>query len=87
MIHVTIPLIPGDDGITLIPADRVTALLRTLAVDWMNSADVDDPAVDRQTVDSLAGVLDELADSIDVECDVECIAFTSAPEGWARDGE
>ncbi|THA31876.1 DUF6213 family protein [Streptomyces sp. A1547] len=83
MIHVTIPLIPGDDGITLIPADRVTALLRTLAVDWMNSADVDDPAVDRQTVDSLAGVLDELADSIDVEC----IAFTSAPEGWARDGE
>ncbi|MFI6149734.1 DUF6213 family protein [Streptomyces sp. NPDC051109] len=83
MIHVTIPLIPGKDGVPLIPADQVTALLRTIAVDWMQAADAGDPAVDRQTVDGLAGVLDELADSIDVEC----IAFASAPEGWALDGE
>ncbi|MFB7051561.1 DUF6213 family protein [Streptomyces vinaceus] len=83
MIHVKIPLIPGEDGVPLIPADRVTALLRAIAVDWTNSEDDADPAVDRRTVDSLAGVLDELADSIDVEC----IAFTSAPEDWARGGE
>ncbi|GHE63834.1 hypothetical protein CP980_33180 [Streptomyces vinaceus] len=83
MIHVTIPLIPGEDGVPLIPADRVTALLRAIAVDWMNAGDDADPAVDRQTVDGLAGVLDELADSIDVEC----IAFTSTPEDRARGGE
>ncbi|WP_406179152.1 DUF6213 family protein [Streptomyces sp. NBC_01006] len=83
MINVTIPLIPGDDGVPLIPADQVTALLRTIAVDWMQSADAGEPGVDRQTVDSLAGVLDELADSIDVEC----IAFASAPQGWGLGGE
>ncbi|MFE6847720.1 DUF6213 family protein [Streptomyces sp. NPDC057686] len=81
MIQVTIPLIPGGDGIPLIPADHVTALLRTIAVDWVRSADTDDPSVDRQTVESLAGVLDELADSIDVEC----IALASAPGGPASD--
>ncbi|MFK0220953.1 DUF6213 family protein [Streptomyces vinaceus] len=83
MIHVKIPLIPGEDGVPLIPADRVTALLRAIAVDWTNSVDDADPAVDRRTVDSLAGVLDELADSIDVEC----IAFTSTPQDRARGGE
>ncbi|MFD9355156.1 DUF6213 family protein [Streptomyces sp. NPDC060031] len=83
MIQVTIPLIPGGQSGPLIPADQVTALLRTIAVDWLRSADAADPAVDRETVDSLAGVLDELADSIDVEC----IAFASAPEGQAPDGE
>lgn len=83
MIQVTIPLIPDGHGGPLIPADQVTALLRTIAVDWVRAADADDTAVDRQTVDSLAGVLDELADSIDVEC----IAFASTPEGLGPDGE
>ncbi|MER5727266.1 hypothetical protein ABT084_02720 [Streptomyces sp. NPDC002138] len=74
MIKVTIPLIPGDHGGPVIPADQVTALLRTIAVDWVRSAD-EDETVDRRLVDSLAGVLDDLADSIDVEA----IALTSAP--------
>ncbi|MER5812568.1 DUF6213 family protein [Streptomyces sp. NPDC002033] len=82
MIKVTIPLIPaGQDG-PLIPAAQVTALLRTIAVDWVRAAeDAPDPGVDRQTVDNLAGVLDELADSIEVEC----IALASAAGGGDPD--
>lgn len=80
MIQITIPLIPASQGGPLIPADQVTALLRRIAVDWMRSTETGDMAADTQTVETLAGMLDELADSIDVEC----IAFTSAPESQKR---
>ncbi|MBT2448660.1 hypothetical protein J7F03_16490 [Streptomyces sp. ISL-43] len=75
MIQVSIPLIPADDGMLLIPADHVTALLRRLAGDWLETTDAGEMRGDEQTVLDLAGVLTELADQIDVEC----IGFTSAP--------
>lgn len=73
MIQMSIPLIPGDDGKLLIPADHVTCLLRSLAADWLEPARTGDIGGDERTVRDLAGVLTELADQIDVEC----IGFTS----------
>ncbi|WP_330334260.1 DUF6213 family protein [Streptomyces sp. NBC_00536] len=81
MIHVTLPLVPGDHGGPLIPADHVTALLRTLAVDWRRSAEADEE-IDGDVVERMAGVLNDLADSIDVEC----IAFTSQAEPLGPEG-
>ncbi|MFD7258182.1 DUF6213 family protein [Streptomyces sp. NPDC059874] len=80
MIQVTIPLIPTAQGGPLIPADQVTALLRRIAVDWVHSVDTGEMAADAGTVQNLAEVLSELADSIDVEC----IAFTSVPDRQPR---
>lgn len=74
MIEMSIPLIPADDGVLLIPADHVTGLLRGLAADWLESEHTGDMRGDEQTVRDLANVLTELADQIDVEC----IGFTSA---------
>ncbi|MCJ0869768.1 DUF6213 family protein [Streptomyces sp. AP-93] len=74
MIQMSIPLIPADDGVLLIPADHVTGLLRCLAADWLESEHTGEMRGDEQTVRDLAGVLTELADQIDVEC----IGFTSA---------
>lgn len=73
MIQMSIPLIPADDGVLLIPADHVTGLLRRLAADWLESENTGEMRGDEQTVQDLAGVLTELADQIDVEC----IGFTS----------
>lgn len=81
MIQMTIPLVPAAQGGPLIPADQVTALLRRIAADWLQSTESGELTADPQTVEHLAGVLGELADSIDVEC----IACTAAPErtrGW-----
>ncbi|MFG2982210.1 DUF6213 family protein [Streptomyces sp. NPDC048258] len=75
MIQVSIPLVPSADGVLLIPADHVTELLRSLAADWLHSTDSGEMRGDAQTVLDLAGVLDQLADQIDVEC----IGFASAP--------
>ncbi|MFE4632896.1 DUF6213 family protein [Streptomyces sp. NPDC056773] len=74
MIQISIPLVPSDDGVLLIPADHVTGLLRRLAADWLDSKHAGEMRGDEQTVRDLAGVLTELADQIDVEC----IGFTSA---------
>lgn len=68
MIQVSIPLIPTEDGSLLIPADHVTALLRSLSADWRESMDAGDMRGDERTVIDLADVLTELADQIDVEC-------------------
>ncbi|MFF1413014.1 DUF6213 family protein [Streptomyces sp. NPDC058289] len=68
MIQMSIPLIPADDGALLIPADHVTALLRRLAADWLESERTGEMCGDERTVRDLAGVLTELADQIDVEC-------------------
>ncbi|MEV8531519.1 DUF6213 family protein [Streptomyces sp. NPDC051211] len=75
MIQVSIPLIPAADGGLLIPADHVTALLRSLAADWLHSSESGELRADEQTVADLSGVLTELADQLDVEC----IGFASAP--------
>ncbi|MFD9301532.1 DUF6213 family protein [Streptomyces sp. NPDC060048] len=75
MIQVSIPLIPADDGMLLIPADHVTDLLRRLAADWLESTNTGEMRADEQTVLDLAGVMTELADQIDVEC----IGFASIP--------
>ncbi|MEU9304542.1 DUF6213 family protein [Streptomyces sp. NPDC048269] len=75
MIQVSIPLVPAADGLLLIPADHVTELLRRLAADWTRSTDSGEMRGDAQTVLDLAGVLDQLADQIDVEC----IGLASAP--------
>lgn len=83
MIQVTIPLIPAAQGGPLIPADQVTALLRRIATDWVGSTESGEMVADEQTVAGLAEMLSELADSIDVEC----IAFTSAPESQPRGWE
>ncbi|MEV0412609.1 DUF6213 family protein [Streptomyces sp. NPDC050448] len=76
MITVSIPLIPAPDGDLLIPAGHVTALLRSLAADWLRSTDIGEMRGDEQTVTDLSRVLNELADQIDVEC----IGFTSRPQ-------
>ncbi|MFE9629690.1 DUF6213 family protein [Streptomyces sp. NPDC006463] len=68
MIQVSIPLIPAADGVLLIPAGQVTELLRRLSADWLYSTDSGEMRGDPQTVLDLAGVLDQLADQIDVEC-------------------
>ncbi|MFB7462453.1 DUF6213 family protein [Streptomyces sp. NPDC056224] len=68
MIQVSIPLIPAADGVLLIPADHVTELLRRLAADWLYSTDSGEMSGDPRTVLDLAGVLDQVADQIDVEC-------------------
>ncbi|MGW0391269.1 DUF6213 family protein [Streptomyces sp. NPDC003042] len=77
MIQVSIPLIPADGGVLLIPAEHVTALLRGLAADWLHATEAGEMRGDEQTVMDLAGVLTELADQIDVEC----IGFASSPDG------
>lgn len=74
MIQMSIPLIPADDGVLLVPADDVTGLLRSLAADWLESEHSGEMRGDEQTVLDLASVLTGLADQIDVEC----IGFTSA---------
>ncbi|OKK17585.1 hypothetical protein AMK16_22595 [Streptomyces sp. CB00455] len=76
MIQASIPLIPASDGMLLIPADHVTALLRNLAQDWEHSTDAGEIRADKETALALAGVLAELADQIDVEC----IGFASCGE-------
>lgn len=75
MIQISIPLIPGDDGALLIPADHVTDLLRRIAADWLETTGAGDTDGDKPTVRDLAGVMAEVADQIDVEC----IGFASAP--------
>ncbi|MEU8777623.1 DUF6213 family protein [Streptomyces sp. NPDC048606] len=80
MIQVTIPLIPTSQGGPLIPADEVTALLRQISADWLDALEEDGGAADPRTVRELAGVLERLADGIDVEC----IAFTADPPRHGR---
>jgi len=55
------------DGLA-IPADQVTALLRHLGDEWLNWAASDESDLDPTTAATLAVVLRDLADQIDVEC-------------------
>ncbi|UQX04246.1 DUF6213 family protein [Streptomyces sp. RerS4] len=80
MIQVTIPLIPTSQGGPLIPADEVTTLLRQIAADWLDALETDPAEADPRTVRELSGVLQRLADGIDVEC----IAYTADPPRHGR---
>ncbi|MFF7178312.1 DUF6213 family protein [Streptomyces sp. NPDC008121] len=68
MIQMSIPLVPTADGGLLIPAGHVTALLRGLAVDWVEAGGSGEMRGDERTIRELAAVLTELADQVDVEC-------------------
>lgn len=68
MIQIPIPLIPTEEGVLLIPAEQVTALLRRVAADWMDATDAEETDADPQTVLAMTGVLNRLADQIDAEC-------------------
>ncbi|MGW0362961.1 DUF6213 family protein [Streptomyces sp. NPDC002990] len=66
MMNVSVPLAPSPTGHLLVPADQVTGLLRRLAGEWLRTTDETD--LDPETVLALAGVLNVLADQLDVEC-------------------
>ncbi|MFJ6050315.1 DUF6213 family protein [Streptomyces sp. NPDC092307] len=70
-----LPLIPTEEGILLIPAEQVTALLRGLASDWESAAELDSAEADADTVLAMTEALTQLADQIDAEC----IACASQP--------
>ncbi|MFD3869280.1 hypothetical protein [Streptomyces sp. NPDC058623] len=72
MISVSISLIPTADGQLLIPATEVTALLRTLASDWMTPPEAVEETSTSDPVDEAAGAIRQLADQIDAEC-IACI--------------
>lgn len=67
-MNALIPLVPASDGRLLIPADRVTGLLRGVAAGWLQSTDSGETNLDTRTTLTLAQLLSELADQIDVEC-------------------
>ncbi|WP_137992119.1 DUF6213 family protein [Streptomyces vilmorinianum] len=67
-MNASIPLVSLAGGPLLIPADRVTGLLRRLAAGWLASTDAGETDLDPGTVLALAGVLSDVADQIDAEC-------------------
>ncbi|MGW0390491.1 DUF6213 family protein [Streptomyces sp. NPDC003042] len=67
-MNASVHLIPVAGGRLLIPADQVTSLLRRLAAGWLQSMYEGEAELDPGTTLSLARVLVELSDQIDVEC-------------------
>ncbi|MGW2302676.1 DUF6213 family protein [Streptomyces sp. NPDC001809] len=73
-MNALIPLVSASDDRLLVPAERVTGLLRGVAAGWLGAAERGESDLDPRTTLSLARSLSDLADQIDVEC----IAFMPA---------
>ncbi|MFD3536383.1 DUF6213 family protein [Streptomyces sp. NPDC058664] len=67
-MNASIPLVYASRGELLIPATKVTGLLRRIAAGWLRSTETGETDLDPETVVALVRQLSELADQIDVEC-------------------
>ncbi|MFD3331484.1 DUF6213 family protein [Streptomyces sp. NPDC058700] len=85
--NASIPLVYASRGELLIPATKVTGLLRRVAAGWLRSARAGDTELDTTTALALARQLSDLADQIDVECiAVRRPASEPPPRGGGRRG-
>ncbi|MBX9424298.1 MULTISPECIES: DUF6213 family protein [Streptomyces] len=66
--NASIPLVYASRGELLIPAMKVTGLLRRVAAGWLRSTQAGGTDLDPTTALTLARQLSDLADQIDVEC-------------------
>ncbi|MFJ8661249.1 DUF6213 family protein [Streptomyces sp. NPDC093795] len=70
--NASIPLVYASRGELLIPATKVTGLLRRVAAGWLRTTEAGGTAggaeLDPATALALARQLSDLADQIDVEC-------------------
>ncbi|AEW98558.1 DUF6213 family protein [Streptantibioticus cattleyicolor] len=59
------------DGQLHMPAADVARLLRSIAALWSEWTAAGEPELDRQTADTLAGTLTDVADQLDLACIAE----------------
>ncbi|MET7758128.1 DUF6213 family protein [Streptomyces sp. NPDC005389] len=64
----SLPLVPASGDRLLIPAEKVTGLLRGVAAGWLGASATGEADLDLRTARTLARSLSDLADQIDVEC-------------------
>ncbi|MFF1507147.1 DUF6213 family protein [Streptomyces sp. NPDC058326] len=67
-MNTSIPLIYASRGELMIPATKVTGLLRRIGAGWLRSTEAGETDLDPETVLALVRRLSDLADQIDVEC-------------------
>lgn len=73
MLRISVTVMSTPDHEILMPSEQATALLRMVANEWLEWPDYGETDLDQKTVRTLANVLIDLADQVDVEC----IAFAS----------
>ncbi|MGA5193554.1 DUF6213 family protein [Streptomyces exfoliatus] len=67
-MNASIPLVSASRGELLIPATKVTGLLRRIAAGWLRATEAEGTDLHPATTLALARRLSDLADQIDVEC-------------------
>ncbi|RKE17497.1 DUF6213 family protein [Streptomyces sp. TLI_171] len=68
MGRLNVPVICGLSGDLAIPAVQVVELLRALPAEWEEWADREDNGLESATASSLADLVRQLADQIDLAC-------------------